>query len=158
MAFSMQNDFVSLPYEEFPSVSLKSETKLKTFDSCTDARAWSFDNSKKAKYLSDILQKLRPDSTALTGGGDGLTCFEKEQLEGMSKEQLITHVLTLYEKLNSCNDTTEVPENQISNTEKPTEKCGTLKAEINSLAVERLPTTCCNFRDDSNQLKVKYLR
>lgn len=108
MAFSTQNDFVSLPYAELPPVELKSETKLKTYESCIDIRAWSLDKAKNSKYLVDMVQKIQNDPGLELGGGDANLRLTKKQLESMTRDELIRHVLGLYEKIeNECAELTK---------------------------------------------------
>lgn len=148
MAYSMQNDFVSLPYDDFPSVQLKSETKLKTYDSCVDTRAWDLDNSKKSKYLADILQKLKLNSTLFNGSGDCESFFDKQQLETMTKDQLINHILALYEKVESTYEKPVTKADEGTCTDQPkTTSCKKKAAEIQTCVIKRCdPDPCCSLR------------
>lgn len=43
----------------------RSEGRMKTYDSCTDNRAWSIDEEEKRKYLLDLVKK--PPSVRILG-------------------------------------------------------------------------------------------
>lgn len=99
MAFSTQKDFLTF---NFPMNRKKSENQIKTFESCTDTRAWSMDNTKRAKYLADIVQKMKQmPVSVIDGAGDGRRYFSEAELEQMSQSELFAHVLDLYKNIQS---------------------------------------------------------
>lgn len=102
MAFSTQKDFLHMSFTDLPFGRKKSEIKLKTYESCTDARAWSMDSTKRAKYLEDILQNVRMRKH--DGSGDAGRFFTREELEVMSQEELIDHILSLYKNIQVKNN------------------------------------------------------
>lgn len=102
MAFSTQKDFLTF---NFPMNRKKSENQIKTYDSCTDTRAWSMDNTKRAKYLAEIVQKMKKmPVTGVDGAGDGSKYFSEMELEQMPQADLVAHVLDLYKNIQSKNN------------------------------------------------------
>ena len=62
MAFSTQRAFLNVPYrnEEPPLPDGKrSDCQLKSYESCTDVRAWSLDPAITSKFLIDVARKSR---------------------------------------------------------------------------------------------------
>lgn len=100
MAFSTQKDFLTL---NIPVNRKKSENQIKTYESCTDTRAWCMDNTKRAKYLAEIVQKMKT-MPRVDGAGDGSRYFSEMELDQMSQTELVTHVLELYKNIQSKND------------------------------------------------------
>lgn len=101
MAFSTQKDFLTF---NFPMNRKKSENLIKTYESCTDTRAWSMDNTKRAKYLAEIVQKMKQmPVTGIDGAGDGSRYFSEAELEQMSQAELVAHVLELYKNIQNKN-------------------------------------------------------
>lgn len=103
MAFSTQKDFITPTFNGFPATSRKSEAQLKSYASCFDTRAWSLDNTNRAKYLADVVHRMRSTLGPGDGSGDGTRFYTREELEMFSQEDLIQHILGLYENVKSKN-------------------------------------------------------
>jgi hypothetical protein len=62
MSFSTQKNFLSIAFPIEPkdqeAPRKRSDAALKTYPSCADARAWTFDKMKNAQYISDIVHRF----------------------------------------------------------------------------------------------------
>lgn len=92
--------FFSFPNQisSFLQLKKKSETRIKTYDSCMDSRAWSLDNLQKSVYLNDIVHKFRKDYSHTAESGDGTVMSKIKEVTLAKKNHQVKCTL----KLNTC--------------------------------------------------------
>ncbi|XP_021711750.1 uncharacterized protein LOC110680246 [Aedes aegypti] len=100
MAFATQRAFLNVPYrnEEPPVPDRKrSDCQLKSYESCSDARAWSLDPSVCSKFLLDVVRKSRFQRKLSRPSGDYQ--LTRAYLQQLTTDELIDYVMSLMMEL-----------------------------------------------------------
>ncbi|XP_065087695.1 nuclease SbcCD subunit C-like [Ochlerotatus camptorhynchus] len=96
MAFSSQRTFLNVPFRNEKPESpdrKRSDCQLKSYESCTDSRAWSMDPKVSSKFLLDVAHKARFQSKLARPSGD---CeLTREYLQYLDVEELVDYVMSL---------------------------------------------------------------
>ncbi|XP_019529341.3 protein hook-like [Aedes albopictus] len=96
MAFSTQRAFLNAPYrnEEPPLPDGKrSDCQLKSYESCTDVRAWSLDPAITSKFLIDVARKSRYQRKLPRPSGDYQ--LTRAYLQHLSTGELVDYVMSI---------------------------------------------------------------
>ncbi|XP_062555731.1 uncharacterized protein LOC134220645 [Armigeres subalbatus] len=96
MAFSSQRMFLTVPFrnEEPPLPDRKrSDCQLKSYESCSDVRAWSLDPMVTSKFLLDVTHKARFQRKLPRPSGDYR--LTRAYLQHLTVEELVDYVMSL---------------------------------------------------------------
>ncbi|CAO1424222.1 unnamed protein product [Diamesa serratosioi] len=112
MAFSSQRNFGVMKYlnnleesNRLPTTK-RSDAAIKSYESCTDSRAWSLDNDRKSQFLYEVIHKKSLGAGAVVNNTevselvDGSPrILNKDALRKMSPQQLIDLILALNKEI-----------------------------------------------------------
>ncbi|XP_021707797.1 uncharacterized protein LOC110678768 [Aedes aegypti] len=101
MAFSTQREILNFPFRnEEPTIPdrKRSDCQLKSYESCTDVRAWSMNPKVTAKFLLDVAHKSRyRRKLPRPRSSDGQ--LTKAYLQQLDVEELLDYVMNLMVEL-----------------------------------------------------------